>query len=229
MSNYRGNPRDRLVHLELIDLFNITPTPDKSIQGPLARMLKSVGSKGKYAVRARMITAVSNTKYKTLEGEPISLVGLHGKGEMLSVGPAWAIERLAEGMTPDFDNRVSELQSELERYRELAEKTRFIDEADELPRPHLKSLFADPIEVAFGQIKEFDAAQRKEALAFVVGVIAKLEVFIAECESGTIPWWFFWSSRWPAKREEIGLRGQENEDCMETSLLQHFTPSVELG
>lgn len=221
MSDYRGNPRDRLVHLELIDLFNITPTPDKLFQGPLARMLKSVGSKGKYAVRARMITAVSKTKFKTLDGEPISLVGLHGKGEMLSIGPAWAIERLAEGMLPDFDNRVSELRDELERYRVLADEARRLDDHDELPKQ--RWLITRPVGDALCRIKEFNAAQREEVLAFVDGVIAKLETFIAECEGGTIPWWFFWSTRWPSKRTEIGL-------CREEGYMEHvlqLSPSVE--
>jgi hypothetical protein len=221
MNNYRGNPRDRLVHLELIDPFNITPIPDKSIQGQLARMLKSVGSKGKYAVRARMITAVSNTKYKTLEGDPISLVGLHGKGEMLSKGPAWAIERLAEGVTPDFDERVSELQGELERYRGLAEKARLLDDPGELPDQ--RWLITRTVADALRRIKEFDPVQRKEALAFVDGVIAKLEVFIAECENGTIPWWFFWSTSSASKRQEIGLPEDGSDP------LQRFASSAELG
>ena len=214
MSDYRGNSRDRLVHLELIDLFNITPAPDKSIHGPLARMLKSVGSKGKYAVRARMITAVSNTKFKTLEGEPISLVGLHGKGEVLSIGPAWAIERLAEGLTPDFAKIVSQLQNELERYRELAAEARLIDKDDD-EAPRLRNRFRnDPIE----SMREFDAASRSAAIAFLDDVIAKLQAFIAECENGTIPWWFFWSTRWGSKREEIGLPGDKHD------LLQRFSP-----
>lgn len=221
MSNHEGNPRDRLVHLQLIDLFNITPAPDKSVQGPLAKMLKSVGSKGKHAVRARMITAVSNTKFETLDGEPISLVGLHGKGEMLAVGPTWAIERLAEGETPEFDQEVSALQGELEEYRRLVALVRA--NADE-SHVDLSQIPDDINKLRSGVI----AARRRsvtdvptdvpktKVLSILDDVIVKLESFITDCESGEFPWWFFWSTTSDAKRKEVGLpiEGESIRSCL---------------
>ncbi len=92
---------DKLVTLHLISPFNVEPTPDKSLLGRLDRVLRSVGAGERIAVRSRMITAVASTKFKTKSGHPVSLVGLHGKDELLVVGPTWAIERLAAGRQPD--------------------------------------------------------------------------------------------------------------------------------
>lgn len=47
-----------------------------------------------------MITAVASTKYKTHSGLPVTLVGLHGKDELLVVGPVWAVLKLANGEIP---------------------------------------------------------------------------------------------------------------------------------
>ncbi|WP_427914831.1 hypothetical protein ACPWT1_07940 [Ramlibacter sp. MMS24-I3-19] len=44
-----------------------------------------------------MITAVAETKFRTRTGLPVSVVGLHGKDELLVVGPAWALRELANG------------------------------------------------------------------------------------------------------------------------------------
>lgn len=44
-----------------------------------------------------MITVVAETKYLTKSGLPVSLIGLHGKDELLVVGPTWALLRLAAG------------------------------------------------------------------------------------------------------------------------------------
>jgi len=97
------NPGDTLVQLFLVKPVDLDPVPDKSLQGRLDRVLRSVGADGTIAVRARMITAISNTKFKTTDGEPVSLVGLHGKDELLVRGPTWAIERLGRGESPDPD------------------------------------------------------------------------------------------------------------------------------
>lgn len=71
-----------------------------------------------------------------------------------------------------------------------------------------------------GLVRTADAFNRKAVVGF--GSSPKLQAFIAECENGTIPWWFFWSTRWGSKREEIGLPGDKHD------LLQRFTPCAEL-
>lgn len=43
------------------------------------------------------MTAVAETKFRTRGGLPVSVVGLHGKDELLVVGPAWALRELANG------------------------------------------------------------------------------------------------------------------------------------
>lgn len=121
-----GNPGDTLVQLFLVKPFDLDPVPDKSLQGRLDRVLRSVGANGTIAVRARMITAISNTKFKTVDGDPVSLVGLHGKDELLVRGPTWAIERLGRGETPDQD----ECQSWLEqKAKEVAEERARLSQA----------------------------------------------------------------------------------------------------
>lgn len=92
---------DNLVTLHLISTFDVEPPPDKSVLGRLDKVLRAVGANGKVSVRSRMITAVADTKYRTTNGIPVSLVGLHGKDELLVIGPAWAIERLAHGEQPE--------------------------------------------------------------------------------------------------------------------------------
>lgn len=63
-------------------------------------MLKGVGADGDVLIRPRMITIISSTHFKTVGGLPVSLVGLHGKDEVLVVGPKWALARLADGNIP---------------------------------------------------------------------------------------------------------------------------------
>lgn len=219
MTSYQGNPRDRLVHLEMVDLFNITPPPDKAVQGALAKTLKIVGSKGKHAVRARMITSVSNTKFTTLDGDPISLVGLHGKGEILAMGPAWAIERLAEGTTPNYDEEVSHLERDLELYKGLAAGAR---------APADARLQDRRVSNALREINGYDEVRRTAVLAFFDSVIGNLETFIADCKSQKIAWWFFWSSAYKAKLKEIGLPDREeiswNDNLLDDFDLRESTP-----
>lgn len=69
------------------------------------------------SVRARMISLITSTKFKTTSGQPISLVGLHGKDEILVVGPTWAIARLATGEVPkkvDTPPSIPDLCSRIE-------------------------------------------------------------------------------------------------------------------
>lgn len=65
---HRNDAGNNLVKLELMDIMNIDPMPDKAMQGRLTRVLKLVGAQGTISVRARMITTVSNTKFKTQDG-----------------------------------------------------------------------------------------------------------------------------------------------------------------
>ena len=113
------NPGDTLVQLFLVKPFDLDPVPDKSLQGRLDRVLRSVGANGTIAVRARMITAISNTKFKTVDGDPVSLVGLHGKDELLVRGPTWAIENLGRGESPDTEECRSWLK---QKAKEVAEE-----------------------------------------------------------------------------------------------------------
>ena len=112
---------DKLVTLYLISPFNIEPTPDKSLLGRLDRVLRSVGAGERIAVRSRMITAVASTKFKTKLGHPVSLVGLHGKDELLVVGPTWAIERLAAGQQPDDREGLLAENASALKFREILE------------------------------------------------------------------------------------------------------------
>jgi hypothetical protein len=120
------NPGDTLVQLFLVKPFDLDPVPDQSLQGRLDRVLRSVGANGRIAVRARMITAISNTKFKTVDGDPVSLVGLHGKDELLAQGPTWAIERLGRGETPDPDKCKSWLE---QKAKEVAKERGSLSEA----------------------------------------------------------------------------------------------------
>src|SRR5450759_823580 len=92
---------NRLVRLHLVAPFHIDPVPDKSVLGRFEKALRSVGATGSISVRARMITAVAPTKFKTISGLPVSLVGLHGKDDLLVLGPTWALERLSRGESPE--------------------------------------------------------------------------------------------------------------------------------
>lgn len=224
-----GNPRDHLVQLQLADLLNTTPPPERSVQGQMARTLKNVGSKKRFAVRARMITLVSDTKYKTLEGWPISLVGLHGKAEILALGPAWAIERLGEGMASAFDDEVSVLREELQIYRDLAALARkptlgskpigetllsrprylnsWMDSARQGPWdiPSWREELPKLVTRASRKIDGWDAGCRHQAMTFVDNVISRLQAFIEECDAGSVPWYFFWTTDASVKRVNIGI------------------------
>lgn len=92
--------RNTMIELHLISPFHVEPTPDQSNLGRFEKAIRSVtnlqDTRSIY-VRPTMITIISNTKFKTSSGLPISLVGLHGKDELLVTGPAWAILKLAQG------------------------------------------------------------------------------------------------------------------------------------
>lgn len=89
-----------LVQLHLISPSHVEPPPDKTHFGRFDKVLRSVGSPRTVFVRPRMITIVAQTRFVTSSGLPVSLVGLHGKDELLVVGPPWALERLAAGRAP---------------------------------------------------------------------------------------------------------------------------------
>lgn len=103
-----------LVQLHLISPSHIEPLPDKTNFGRFDKILRSVGSPRTVYVRPRMITVVSGTKYSTRTGLPVSLVGLHGKDELLVVGPPWALLKLAAGVAP----KVQPQEDARARYKE---------------------------------------------------------------------------------------------------------------
>lgn len=105
-----------LVKLHLISPSHVQPLPDKENFGRFDKVLRSVGSPRTVHVRPRMITVVSDTKYRTTSGFPVSLIGLHGKDELLVVGPDWALLRLAAGNTPKndvYDNAQTQYRNAL--------------------------------------------------------------------------------------------------------------------
>ena len=80
---------------------DIMPENEHLSGGRFAKSAVSAGCSGKIMVRSRMITAISDTKYRTKSGAPITLVSLHGKDDVLVLGPAEAIERIANGEIPE--------------------------------------------------------------------------------------------------------------------------------
>lgn len=99
MNMTNGRSASDLIQLHLISPAHVEPPPDVS-NSRFAKVLRSVGASSAVHVRPRMITVVADTKYKTRSGMPVTLVGLHGKDELLVVGPDWAILRLANGEAP---------------------------------------------------------------------------------------------------------------------------------
>lgn len=95
-----SDPTSGFVRLHLVGLHQLEPSLDKDLMGRFQKALRSVGAAGSVAVRSRMITAVASTKFRTLSGLPVSLVGLHGKDDLLVLGPTWALERLGSGEVP---------------------------------------------------------------------------------------------------------------------------------
>lgn len=92
--------KNTMIELHLISPFHVEPMPDQSNLGRFDKAIRSVTDLQELRsiyVRPTMITIISNTKFKTSSGLPISLVGLHGKDELLVTGPAWAILKLAQG------------------------------------------------------------------------------------------------------------------------------------
>ncbi|MBX3669986.1 MAG: hypothetical protein KF778_16415 [Rhodocyclaceae bacterium] len=147
-----------LIQLHLVSPAFVEPTPDKTT-GRFGAVLRSVGASKSVYVRPRMITAVASTKYKTRSGLPVTLVGLHGKDELLVVGPDWAILKLASGEAPKalpgpdiagaFDKA---LQFVLEEMFWLQRLEMLLTIAQSLPTG--KSTFSDPIpkDLVFGEL-----------------------------------------------------------------------------
>jgi hypothetical protein len=106
-----------------------------------------------------MITAVASTKYKTRSGMPVTLVGLHGKDELLVVGPASALIRLAAGEVPK-PTTSQDLASEFERALQFVLEEIFWLQRVEIllaiaqPDPAGRAAFADPVtsELIFGEL-----------------------------------------------------------------------------
>lgn len=88
------------VRLHLVAIHQLQPVPSNDLMGRFQKALRSVGAAGSVAVRSRMITAIASTRFQTLSGLPVSLVGLHGKDDVLVDGPPWALERLGAGESP---------------------------------------------------------------------------------------------------------------------------------
>ena len=99
--------RDTLVGIYVVAIQHLDPSPPTALSGRFVKVLQNAKAKGRIAVRARMITAVAQTQYQTRNGLPVSLIGLHGKDELLVVGPAWALERIGAGEYPSTKNQTA--------------------------------------------------------------------------------------------------------------------------
>lgn len=99
--------RDALIGIYVIAMQHLDPSPTTALSGRFVKVLQDAKAKGRIAVRARMITAVAQTQYQTRNGLPVSLIGLHGKDELLVVGPAWALERIGAGDYPSMKNQTA--------------------------------------------------------------------------------------------------------------------------
>lgn len=112
--------RNEFLKLHLIEHLDFDPIPELDIQaGRFVKNAKDAGCPGQFSVRKRMITAIAETKFKTIDGAPVSLIGLHGKDDMLVAGPAYAIERLASGEELPELNSAAENKS-IKAAQELA-------------------------------------------------------------------------------------------------------------
>lgn len=113
------NSANSLVSLPLASQISLDPIPDRKLFGRFTNLLKGVGADGDVLIRPRMITIISSTHFKTIGGLPVSLVGLHGKDEVLVVGPKWALARLAAGDLPK-DTDLVEAEASVPRIKSYA-------------------------------------------------------------------------------------------------------------
>lgn len=153
---------NELIQLHLISPAYVDPTPDTT-SGRFGTVLRSVGATTSVYVRPRMITAVAGTKYKTRSGLPVTLVGLHGKDELLVVGPDWAILKLASGDVPKtkpapdsasvFDEAIQFVLEEMFWLQKL-EVLLSIAQSDQ----EQNSKFSDPVapELIFGELSDLE-------------------------------------------------------------------------
>lgn len=90
--------RSEFLSLYLVETMDLEPVPEEGhLNGRFIKSAIAAGCKGRVSIRSRMITGIASTKYKTTDGAPMSLITLHGKDDMLVLGPDWAIEKLASG------------------------------------------------------------------------------------------------------------------------------------
>jgi hypothetical protein len=196
MDDFLISPSDCLVYLHVVAPSGLSGKPREALaDGWLDRMVEVTG-RGELVVRARMIVGVHSTDYRTPEGLPVSAVSLCRSDSVLALGPDWALRRLAAGIQPEFEREVSSLKDDLLRYRELAIRATALPSAESS---------ASSVEAGLMRLEQFSMNSRADALAFVDQVIRQLEAFIAECQKGTVPWWFFWTGEATARRRRVGL------------------------
>ena len=151
---------NELIQLHLISPAYVDPTPDKT-SGRFGTVLRSVGAATSVYVRPRMITAVANTKYMTRSGLPVTLVGLHGKDELLVVGPDWAILKLANGEAPKSNPHLDTASQFDHAIQFVLEEMFWLQRLEVLlsiaqPEQKAGSEFSDPVpaELVFGELVE---------------------------------------------------------------------------
>ncbi|MEK0276881.1 hypothetical protein WM009_21715, partial [Vibrio vulnificus] len=200
--------RKEFVTLYLVDVldFDHEKIPDSQHLngGRFAKSAISAGCSGKIMVRARMITAISNTKFRTKEGAPISLVSLHGKDDVLVLGPPEAIERIASGEEPEpytHAGYVSKVQNAIDVTRleivyisqlsTLINQCNFKDNKNEenmdlrcffrAPSDQIESYFSENDIADFCENFTNDANKHLEYLNSIIGKVTKHPY-----------WWLAW-------------------------------------
>lgn len=195
--------RNEFLRLFLVQPIDIEPVPDEEhLNGRFIKSAERAGCKGVISVRARMITAIADTKYKTTDGAPMSLIGLHGKDEVLVLGPRWAIERLASGErepeTLEYSGMIRAsieiAESELAYLRQIPALIKQADmgDSDDPANKDLRKFFRtsiDEIQAYFetNQVTEFVRAHSKEVRRHLEDLRVKLEV-----EHKHRLWWAGW-------------------------------------
>lgn len=209
------NSPDKLVRLYLVAPIHVEPTPDKAVLGRFERILRGVGATGSIAVRARMITLVAGTKFKTVSGLPVSLVGLQGKDDLLVLGPAWALELLSTGKaleTPEnrrpmdiledartvvqdeihFITLVPNLLASLQGSSSSAPTETF--EAP-LAKEMLQAIFRKNIEVVTAYFEQHDpVAFSSEMLSEATQVLAAISKRLEGGVGNYHAWWLPWDT-----------------------------------
>jgi|GEM_PF-6889574 len=226
MNSQNGNSNrfgDTMVRIEIAtkDKFDMATLPDQKNPGRLQAMLKSVGSSQVITIRSRMITAVADTKYRTKDGHPISLIGVHGKDELLVVGPTWVFERYAKGVEPDVEAWIDKLYTYIRTIRSSWGRFEFIakalDEYEDLANTYRGNLGELMILQALAELKSDPEIRLNWGFARVCQSFQENTPWFTSAQKKWTKFRKEWKStptRVPAYRilEVIYTKGADNDD-----------------